>query len=74
MNSWSKGTWGAEQSFPLLFRPGRPFSLKIKCNPNEFSVFVDGVAIGSYSYHAASRLIKAMYFQGDVLIKEITIS
>ncbi|KAJ9577665.1 hypothetical protein L9F63_005745 [Diploptera punctata] len=74
MNSWLKGTWGAEQSCPLHFSPGRPFSLKIKCNRDEFYVSYDGIHIGSYRYRASPHLIKAMYFQGDVLIKEITLS
>ena len=74
MNSWLKGTWGAEQSCPLLLRPGRPFSLKIKCSSDEFSVSHDGKLVGSYGYRALPRLIKAMYFQGDVFIKEITLS
>jgi hypothetical protein len=74
MNSWSKGKWGTEQKFPLLFRPSRPFSIKILCKQDEYSVMVDGVQLGAYRYLSSLHTVNTMYIQGDVFIKEVTVS
>lgn len=74
LNSWHKGRWGVEQRFPLLFRPGRPFSIKILCKREEYSITVDGVPLGSFSYRSSPHVVNTMFVQGDVVIKEITVS
>jgi hypothetical protein len=74
MNSWSKGKWGTEHKYPLLFAPGRPFSMKILCKRDEYSVTVDGVNLGAYRYLSSAHTVNTMYIEGDVFIKEVTVS
>ena len=74
INSWLKGSWGSEIACPLLFKAGRPFALQIVLTVDEFLISIDGCQVGSFQYRAAPHVIKALYIQGDVLIKEITIN
>lgn len=74
MNSWSKGKWGTEHKYPLLFTPGRPFSMKILCKRDEYLVTVDGVNLGAYRYLSSTHTVNTMYIEGDVFIKEVTVS
>lgn len=74
MNSWSKGKWGTEHKYPLLFTPGRPFSMKILCKRDEYLVTVDGVNLGAYRYLSSTHTVNMMYIEGDVFIKEVTVS
>jgi hypothetical protein len=74
MNIWYKGKWGNEKKFPLLFKPGRPFSTKILCKHDEYSVTVDGVLLGAYPNLFSLHTVNTLYIQGDVLIKEVTVS
>lgn len=74
MNSWSKGKWGTEHKYPLLFTPGRPFSMKILCKRDEYLVTVDGVNLGAYRYLSSTHTVNTIYIEGDVFIKEVTVS
>jgi hypothetical protein len=74
MNSWSNGKWGTERKCPLLFAPGRPFSMKILCKRDEYLVSVDGVNLGAYNYLPSAHTVNTVYIEGDVFIKEVTVN
>lgn len=74
VNSWSKGKWGNEHKYPCPFRPGQPFSIKILCKREEYSVRVDGVELCAYRYSSSVHAVNTLYIQGDAFIKEITVS
>ncbi|XP_069686086.1 galectin-8-like [Periplaneta americana] len=74
MNSFSRGKWRRGSKKPLYFMPGRPFSIKIAAQQDEYIVKVDGVNLASYKYMHNPRKVKCLKIEGDVKIKEINIT
>lgn len=48
--------------------------MKILCKRDEYSVTVDGVNLGAYHYLSSAHTVNTMYIEGDVFIKEVTVS